>query len=218
MSISIVVADDQDIVRAGLKTLLSRQPGMRVVAEAFEGNEAVQLATELSPDVILLDVNMPVLNGIIAAYRIQAECPGCKVLAMSDYADRRCVSEMLKAGAAGYVLKSCAASELVQAVRTVATKDQVYLSPEIAGIVVDGYVQQMSENGDSSTFILSTRELEVLQLLAEGRSTKQIAMHLNLSVTTIETHRKRIMDKLEIRSVAELTKYAIREGVTTLDP
>jgi len=215
MSIRILLADDHKIVREGLRALLEKQPGMEVIAEAEDGRTTVRLARELSPDVVIMDVAMPDLNGIGATDQIIAEAPDVKVVALSMHSDRRFVMEMFKAGASGYLLKDCAFEELARAVRAVAA-GQTYLSPGIAGVVIKDYVRRLSET-NSAFSILTSREHEVLQLLAEGKSTKQIASRLHVSVKTVETHRRHIMEKLDIHSVAELTKYAIREGLTPLE-
>jgi len=169
----------------------------------------------MSPIVVVMDINMPNLNGIEATREIIATVPGVKVVALSMYADVRFVMRALKAGALGYVLKDCAVEELNQAIHTVAA-NQTYLSPKIAQMVLEKYINQLQDDDCSPFSTLTARERAVLQLLAEGKSTKQIAVYLCLSVKTIETHRKKIMDKLNIHSIAELTKYAIREGLTSV--
>jgi DNA-binding NarL/FixJ family response regulator len=214
MKIRIVVADDHKIMREGLKALIDKQPDMEVVAEAQDGLTATKLARKLLPHVIIMDIGMPEMNGIDATREIMAENKDVKIIALSMHSDRRFVLEMLKAGASGYLLKDSAFEELVSAVHTVMT-GQSYLSPRITDIVVKEYLHNLPRNESTVFTILTQREREVLQHLAEG-STKQIASTLNLSVKTVETHRQQIMDKLQIRSVAELTKYAIREGITSL--
>ena len=192
---------------------------MQVVAEANDGRSAVQLAQELQPDVVVMDVGMPGLNGIEATRQITNREPDAKVVALSMHSDRRFMGEMLKAGAKGYLLKDGAFEELATAIRSVVA-NKVYLSPRIADVVVDDYVRRTpgQNPGDTSAFAkLTPREREVLQLMAEGRATKEIAMDLKVSIKTVETHRRQIMEKLQIHSVAELTKYAIREGLTSLD-
>lgn len=215
MSISILLADDHKLIRDGLRSLVEKETDMEVIAEADNGRSAVRLAIELSPAVVLIDISMPDMNGIEATKQILAAIPGCKVVALSMNADKRFIMEILKAGASGYLLKNCAYEELASAIRTV-IKNKTYLCTEVTEIVVGDYVQQL-QKGDGSVFsVLSAREREVLQLLAEGNSTAQIADRMHLSVKTIETHRQHIMEKLNIHSVAELTKYAIREGLTSL--
>ncbi|MHC4185081.1 MAG: response regulator, partial [Planctomycetota bacterium] len=208
MSIKIILADDHKITRQGLCSLLDKQADMEVVAEAEEGRTAVRLALELAPDIIIMDVSMPDLNGIEAARKIAAECPEVSIIALSMHSDSLFVTEMLKSGAAGYLLKDCAFEELERAIRTVMA-GKTYLSPAISGVVVNDYLQRLSKADFSDTEALTSREREVLQLLAEGKSTKQIALKLHISAKTVETHRRQIMDKLDIHSVAELTKYAI---------
>lgn len=215
MSLPVLLADDHEIVRVGLRALLERLGGMAVVAEADSGRAAVQLAKKLKPAVVLMDISMPDLNGIDATRQILADGPGVKVIALSMHADTRYVAGMLQAGARGYLLKDSVADEIGRAVQAVLA-GEVYLARKIAGVVVQDYVQRLaSEEGASSP--LTGRQREVLQLVAEGRSTKGIAAHLHVSIKTIETHRGQIMDKLDLHSVAELTKYAIRQGLTSLD-
>lgn len=215
MTIKVFIADDHQIVRQGLRTLLEREPDLEVVAEAENGRSTVRLARETQPEVIIMDVAMPDLNGIEATRQIISEMPKVKVIALSMYADRRFVANMLKAGASGYLLKDCASEELVRAIRVVMAH-KTFLSPGVADIVVKDYVQAPLGSEVSAFSVLSNREREVLQLMAEGRSTNQIAECLHVSVKTVETHRQQMMQKLKMHSVAELTKYAIREGLTTL--
>ncbi|MEA2709338.1 MAG: hypothetical protein QOF78_1939 [Phycisphaerales bacterium] len=219
MVTKILLADDHQIVREGLKSLLNSHEDMEVVGEARDGRSAVQMAKELGPDVVIMDVGMPHLNGIEATRQIMSREPDAKVVALSMHSDRRFMGEMLKAGAKGYLLKDGAFEELATAIRSVIA-NKVYLSPRIANVVVDDYVRRPpgQQNGETSAFArLTPREREVLQLMAEGRATKEIAMDLKVSIKTVETHRRQIMEKLSIHSVAELTKYAIREGLTSLD-
>ena len=210
----VLLADDHKILRQGLRTLLEQEKDIQIVGEADTGRSSVELAGELAPDVVIMDVAMPDLNGIDATRRIADVKPRTRVLALSMHSDGRYVRGMLQAGARGYILKDCAAEELTHAIRTVMA-GQVYVSPGVTGTIVDDYVRQLTAADQPAT--LTPREREVLQLLAEGGSTANIAAGLSLSVKTIETHRKRIMDKLDLRSIAELTKYAIREGITTVD-
>jgi two-component system, NarL family, response regulator NreC len=217
MNMRILLADDHQIVRDGLRVLLEQQSGMTVVAEAEDGHTAVALTRKEQPDVVVMDIAMPDLNGIEATRQIKAEMPGVKVIALSMHADKRFVAGMFQAGASGYLLKKDAFRELAQAIREVAA-DQKYLSPKIAHVVIDDYVQTLSERTAPAATVLTAREREVLQLLVEGKTVEQIAAQLNVSANTIGTHRHHIMNKLHIHSLPELTKYAIREGLTFLEP
>jgi len=216
MSIRILIADDHKVMRQGLRALLEKEDDMEVVGEAENGRQAVKSAENLSPDVVVMDIGMRDLNGIEATTQIIERCRGTKVLALSMHSDRRFAAGMLRAGASGYLLKDGAFEELANAIRRVAA-GEVYLSPSIADVVVSDYVERLARSDASAFSTLTPREREVLQLLAEGHSTKQIASQLRVSAKTIETHRQNVMEKLGIRSVAELTKYAIREGLTSLD-
>lgn len=216
MSIRVLLADDHKIVRQGLRGLLEKQPDMEVIGEAEDGRATLRLVKKLSPNVVVMDVAMPDLNGIEATHQIVSKHPDIKVLALSMYADRRFVVGMLGAGASGYLLKDCAFEELVQAIRTI-TANQTYLSSTIADMVVRNYVHLVAKSDSSAFSTLTTREREVLQLLVEGRTAKEIAYQLGRSPKTIETHRQQIMNKLNIHSVAQLTKYAIREGITAVE-
>ena len=215
MSIRIVLADDHAIVRQGLHSLLEKEPDMEVVGEAKDGQKALDLVWELLPDIVIMDVTMPNLNGADATRQITRESPEVRVIALSIHSNKRFVVNMLKAGAAGYILKECLFDELVKAIRIV-TGGGAYLSPQITGLVVGDYVQRLLTNANLPLEILTDREHQVLQLLAEGKFTKQIALELHVSTKTIEACRRRIMLKLDINSVAELTKYAVREGLTPL--
>lgn len=211
--ITILLADDHALMRDGLRALLEREPDMTLVAEAGDGRLAVELAKETRPDVAVIDAAMPVLNGIEATRQIASTLPETKVLALSMHSDRRFVSGMLTAGAMGFVLKECAYQELIEGVRAV-VNNQTYLSPRIVSIVTEGFVAGAKGAQPSPCGQLTQREREVLQLLVEGLTTKDISDGLGVSVKTVETHRRHIMEKLELRSVAELTKFAIREGMT----
>ncbi len=215
MSFRILIADDHTLVRQGLKALLDAQPDMQVVGEVGDGRSTIRAAGELTPDVIIMDISMPDMNGIDATRQLLAGPRKVKVLGLSMHADPRFVARLLRAGASGYLLKDCAFEELARAIRVV-MDGQVYLSPGIAGSVVQDYLRQTPGDAPPGS-PLTDREREVLQLLAEGRSTKQIAATLQLSPKTVETHRRRIMDKLSVYSVAELTRYAIREGLIGLE-
>lgn len=188
---------------------------MKVVGKTADGQATLGLVQKMRPDVVIMDIAMPGLNGIEATRKIITELPSVKVLALSAHSDRRFVFHMFKAGASGYLLKDCVFEELALAIRTV-VKNQIYISPKISDIVVKDYIRQFLKNDFSVFSVLTDREREVLQLLSEGRTTKQITFLLKVSIKTIETHRQHIMDKLKIHSIAELTKYAIREGLTSL--
>jgi DNA-binding NarL/FixJ family response regulator len=215
--IKILLAEDHKIVREGLRNLIEKQqPAMAVVAEADDGRTAVQLVQKMRPDVVLMDIAMPGMNGIDATRQITAEMPDIRVIALSMHSDRNFVVEMFKAGAAGYLLKDCAFEELILAIRTVVAK-RTYLSAQLADAMIKDYMNHFPEKNLSVFSVLTTREREVLQLLAEGKSTREIAAGLKVSSKTIETYRQQIMKKLDIHNVAELTKYAIRSGLTSLD-
>jgi two-component system response regulator NreC len=216
-AITILLAEDHRIMREGLRNLIEKQhPAMEVVAEAADGRTAVQAVRKMKPQVVLMDIAMPGLNGIDATRQIVAEYPDVKVIALSMHADRNFVVEMFKAGAAGYLLKDCAFEELIRAIRTVAEK-RTYLSARLSDTMIKDYVKLFPEKNLSVFSRLSTREREVLQLLSEGKSTREIATCLTVSAKTVETYRRQIMKKLDIHNVAELTKYAIRAGLTSLD-
>lgn len=216
MSTKVLLVDDHALIREGLRSLLEKQPAVQVVGEAEDGRRAKELVAELSPDIVIMDVTMPRLGGIEATRQITSEFPSVKVIALSIHSKRRFVADMLSAGAAGYILKECLFDELVQAIQAVAAGGR-YLSPRITDVVVDDYVKRLSGGPESPLASLTGREREVLQLVAEGKSTKQIAVELHVSTKTIEANRRQIMEKLDMHSVAELTKYAIREGITALD-
>ena len=216
MSIKILLADDHQIMRDGLRSLIAKQLGMEVVAEADNGRAALKLARKLQPDVIVMDINMPDLNGIEATRHITAELPDTKIVAFSMHTDHQFVAGALKAGVSGYLQKDSAFEELALAIRTVAD-NQIFLSPKITGDVVKDYVGKLLEEESDLLALLSVREREVIQLYAEGHTTKHIAERLNLSVKTVETHRRKIMEKLDIYTIAGLTKFAVRKGLTPLD-
>jgi DNA-binding NarL/FixJ family response regulator len=214
MTVRILLADDHKIIRDGLRSLLEKEEEFTVLGEAENGREAVRMTRELRPEVVLMDIAMPGLNGIEAARQIRSEAPEVKIVALSMHHERRFVMRMLEAGASGYVLKAGAFEEVAEAVRAVMT-DRIYTSPKITDLVMKDYVRQLSRPKEESP--LTPREREVLQLLAEGNSSKAIAESLNISVNTVDTHRHRIMEKLSLRSIAELTKYALREGLTSIN-
>jgi len=215
-----MLVDDHAIVRDGLRSLLAKEIDIEVVGETDSGRDAVALAVRLRPDVVLMDITMRGLNGIDATKQLIAEDLGLRVIALSMHSDRRYVSDMLAAGASGYLMKDTAFEELASAIRTVAD-GRTYLSGSVAQVVVEDYVQRLSGTTQTAvtgpTRALSSREREVLQLIAEGHSTKSIAAMLHLSVKTIETHRRQTMDKLRIHNVAGLIKYAVREGLASLE-
>ncbi len=216
MAIRVLIADDHKIMLAGLRSLLEKHTDFEVVAEAENGRKAVQLAQEKEPDVVVMDVSMPDLNGIEATTQIVESLSETRVIALSMHSDKRFVMGMLRAGASGYLLKDCASQELANAILQVAGGKK-YLSPEITGVVIDDFLQGGAPEDSTATSLLSAREREVLQLIAEGWSTKQIASHLYVSIKTIETHRRQIMKKLDLHNIADLTKYAIREGLTSIE-
>lgn len=211
----ILLVDDHKIIRDGLRTLLEKKMYYKIVGEAENGLAAIEMVRKLLPDIVLMDIAMPGLNGIEATRRIIAESPNTKVIVLSMHSDKRFVEEMFKAGASGYLLKECAFEELLSAISAVAL-NQNYLSSAITSIVVKDYVSNLKESVSAFT-LLTPREREVIQLIAEGKSTSLISSMLNISVKTVETHRKNIMNKLKINTVAEITKYAIREGITSLN-
>ena len=216
MTVKIVLADDHQIVRHGLRSLLAAEPDMKVVAEADNGRDVLRKVQDSDPDVVIMDISMPGLNGIEATRQIMAECPGVRVIALSMHSDSLFVLNMLKAGASGYLLKDCALEELVKAIRCVVGQ-KTYLSPGISDVVIKDFVSGWTSTSTSAFSVLTAREREVLQLMAEGKTTNQIADALCVSVKTVESHRKQIMNKSGIHSVAELTKYAIRQGLTSLE-
>ena len=216
MDIRILIVDDHAVVREGLRALIDLQAGMKVVGEAENGRKALHLARKLLPDVIIMDISMPDLNGIDATHRIKSEVPRTKIIALSMHADRRAVSGMLKAGVSGFVLKDCAFREIAMAIRA-AVDNGSYLSPRIAAAVVEDYVGQSESPSPSSSAPLTSKEREVLQMLAEGRTTREMAAVLHVSVKTVEARRRNIMEKLQLTTLADLVKYALREGMTTLD-
>jgi DNA-binding NarL/FixJ family response regulator len=217
MSIRVLLADDHQMLRDGLRAVLSLEDDIEVVGEANDGHGAVEMVGRLAPDVVLMDIGMSGLNGVDATRRIKAESPDVKVIALSTYSDKRYVLSMLEVGASGYVLKAAAVDEMCRAVRAVADGKR-YLSPDVAGVVVDARFEAPAEPDVPLFSALGPREREVLQLLAEGHSSPEIARRLHIAASTVETHRRNIMRKLDVHSVAELTKYAIREGLTSLDP
>jgi DNA-binding NarL/FixJ family response regulator len=215
MKIKILLVDDHQILREGLRSLVKGYDDMEVIGEAADGREALNMVEKLSPDVVIMDISMPDLNGIDATRMIINESPDVKIIALSMHHDKQFVSEIFKAGASGYLIKDSAFDELEHAVRIVMS-GQTYINPKIASLVVESLVNQSANPNPSSFSLLTAREREVLQLIADGKSTKQIAIDLNVSSKTIESHRRQVMGKLNVRSVADLTKFAIREGLTTI--
>ena len=214
--IRVILADDHKLLIDALRPLLERQKNVEVVGVASDGIEAVELALQKKPDIALLDISMPKLNGINAARQILRTLPKTGTIMLSMHADRRYIQESLRVGARGYILKESAASEVFEAILEV-QKGELFLSHAVRDQVLHDYVEWIRETEESPSSPLSVREREVLQLIAEGKSTKEVAQILSISVKTIESHRKQIMDKLDIHSIAELTKYAIREGFTPLE-
>jgi two-component system, NarL family, response regulator NreC len=211
--IRVLLADDHDVVRKGLRYVLERQPEMEVVGEAGNGREAVKLAEEMTPDVIIMDVAMPQLNGIEATAQIIKRNPRTMVIILSMYSDEGYLVRALTAGAKGYILKDSAESDLVRAVETVAT-GKPFFSPSIAQTLLEDYLQHLHrKNLQDSYDLLTEREKEVLQLLAEGKSNKEVADLLNLSLYTVETHRSHLMQKLNLHNTAEIVLYAVRKKI-----
>ena len=218
MSLKVLVADDTSVVRLGLRTLLEAENGFQVVAEAGDGLTTVAMESELQPALVVIGVSLPRLNGIEATRQIFARNGQARVLAISTSSDARTAARVLRAGALGYVLKQSPPDEILRAARAVAS-GSTFLGSGVAEVLVQAYLKLVGtrEIERHAELILTPREREVLQLLAEGYSTKAAAGVLNVSIKTAETHRKQIMDKLCLRSIAELTKYAIREGITGLE-
>jgi len=211
--VKILLADDHTIVRQGLRKLLEERPEWEVVAEAGDGREAIRLAEQHRPDVAILDVAMPLLNGIEATRQITKRAPNTRVLVLSMHADEAYVTQMLQAGATGYLLKDSADVDLVKAVEE-AVSGRSFFSPAIARVMLDDYRRQLSDKGVTDRYeILSEREREIFQLIAEAKTNKEIAALLNVSPSTVETHRAHIMEKLDLHSAAEIVLYAVRRGV-----
>ncbi len=216
MTVRILLVDDHQLMREGLRVLLEHEPDFEVVGEARDGRTALDLVKSLNPHVVVMDVGMPELNGVEATHRITTQYPNVKVIALSAYADQRNVLQMLDAGASGYVLKIAAHDELMRAVRA-ASVGRTFLSPEIAAMVVSQSTRRRASNEPSAYSTLGAREREVLQLVAEGKSSKETAKEMHISIKTVETHRRNIAEKLGLHGTAELTKYAIREGLTSME-
>lgn len=208
--IRILLADDHVVIRGGLRLVLEREPGFTVVGEATDGKEAIQLVQELSPDVAVLDVAMPNLNGIEAARQIT---PTTAAVMLSMHSDESYVLRALNAGARGYLLKDSPEADLIAAVKAVHS-GKAYFSPAISRVLADDYVRQLRKRGFEDSYdLLTAREREILQLLAEGKSNKELASRLNLSVYTVETHRSNLMEKLNLHNIPELILYAVRKGI-----
>lgn len=216
MSIRILVADDHGIVREGLRSLLGRQPDMAIIGEATDGRKALELVRELLPDVIVMDITMPNLNGVDATRQVISEFPNVKVIALSMHSCTMFVADMIKAGASGYLLKDCLFDELAEAIRVVCDGG-TYLSPGVISVVVNDYVNRLTSTSSLPLENLTEREREVLQLIGEGKNTKQIALQLHLSTKAIEANRRKIMEKLHTQSVADLVRWAILGGLTSLE-
>lgn len=212
MSIQILLVDDHKIFRQGLRGILAGSADVTVVGEAEDGRSALAQVVKLRPDVVIMDVGMPNLNGIEATRDLKRDVPRVRVIALSMHVDEKFVAEMLRAGAVGYLCKKCDADELLVAIRTV-NAGQTYLSPAISCALVEGYLRHAEAAPASSLSRLTDRERRVLQLLAEERSVKEIAAELNISVKTVYVHREHLMRKLDVQTVAGLAKYAVREGL-----
>jgi DNA-binding NarL/FixJ family response regulator len=217
MPTKILLADDHAIVRHGLSQSIQKEKDMQVIGQAEDGISTVEMVRELLPDVVIMDISMPDLNGIEATRQIVRDFSGVKVIALSMHSAKKFITEMFKAGASAYLLKDCKFEELAEAIRTVMS-GKSYISPEISTGVIENYIKTADQKQSSVYSTLSKREREVLQLLAEGQTTKQIGLKLHISPKTVEAHRLRIMDKLDIDNVAQLTKYAIQEGLTSAEP
>jgi DNA-binding NarL/FixJ family response regulator len=216
MKVRVLLVDDHKMMREGLRVLLAGAPDIEVVGEACDGRAALDLVRTLTPDVVVMDVGMPEMNGVEATRQIRTAHKRVRVIALSTHTDRRYVHHMLDAGACGYVLKIAAHDELLRAVRA-ASQGRAYLSPEIAGLVVERSTSPRVGNDTSAYSTLGAREREVLQLVAEGKSSPETARKMHISIKTVETHRRNIVQKLGLHGTAELTKYAIREGLTSVD-
>jgi len=216
MSTRILLVDDHGVIREGLRSLLEKQPDIEVVGEAEDGRKAVELVRELLPEIVIMDITMPNLNGVDATRQIKGSFPQVSIIALSIHANRRFVANMLKAGASAYILKECLFDELIQSIRDVQAGN-IYLSPRITGVVVGDYIERLATIMEPQSSGLTDRQRQIVQALAEGKMMKQIALEFHVSVKTIEADRRQIMEKLNINSIAELTKYAVREGLTSLE-
>jgi DNA-binding NarL/FixJ family response regulator len=209
--LGVFIADDHAVLRAGLKALVNAQPDMEIVGEADNGQTTCEKAKELMPDILLMDISMPKLNGVAAAEAIKQECPSIKIVVLTAYKDRGYLDRFLRVGASGYVLKLSAADELIEAIRVVAAGG-TYLDPEMADRITEGYIQGRQLKGELRRKELTPREEEVLRLIAQGHSNKEIARQLNIAVKTVESHKANLMQKLELRTRTEIVRYALRQG------
>jgi DNA-binding NarL/FixJ family response regulator len=216
MALRVLLVEHHNLVRQGVAALLRGQDGFEVVGEASNGHDAVRAARDLRPDLVITGITMPDLNGIEATRQIKHHLPSAKVVVLTMHSDGELVTQMLKAGASAYLLKTCRVDDLLDAIRAVRA-GQTYLCSEVAGLVTEAYLGRSSGSKGPDGSALTPREREVLQLLTEGQSTKQIARQLSRSAKTVEMHRRHVMQKLQIWSISELTKYAIRKGLTSLD-
>jgi DNA-binding NarL/FixJ family response regulator len=216
MNARILLVDDHGIIRDGVRSLLTRELGMEVVGEASDGKQAVQLARELQPDIVIIDINMPKMNGIEAARQIIAENETVKLIVLSMYSDKRYVLEMLNLGACAYLLKDSAFKELSVAIEKV-LDNKTYISPDIGCEVIKACLEQLGMKEPGCFSPLTPRECQVLKLIADGKHNQEIADYLNMSIKTVEGHRQHIMKKLNLHTIGELTKFAIREGITSVD-
>ncbi|NLL36324.1 MAG: response regulator transcription factor [Fretibacterium sp.] len=215
MSIRVLLADDHELFLEGLKALLLKVPDIKLVGQARDGLEVLELTERMKPEVVVMDVTMPRLNGIHATHQIREKFPEVRVLILSMHSDRELIVESLKAGALGYILKECSSDELCKAIQAV-MMGQYYLTPSVLPPLIEDYLRLLQAEEDSSACPLSDREQDVLKLFAKGLNAKQIAARLDISKNTVDTHRRRIMDKVGCNSMADLTRYAIREGYLDL--
>ena len=215
MSIKLILADDHSLIRVGLQSLIEKETDLQIIGQASDGRHTVSLVQKLKPDIVIMDISMPGLNGIEATRQIKAMGENIKIIALSVHDEALYVRRMLKAGASGYLVKHSDFNELVEAIRAV-TRDQLYLSPRISNELVRDYLKHLPDDEATAFSILSEREREILQLLAEGKTKQEIAKILFLSVKTVDSHRQNIMNKLSITTLSDLIRYAIREGISEL--
>lgn len=213
--LQILIADDHEVARKGIRSILENHPGWEVCCEARDGREAVELAGQSKPDVLLLDIGMPNLNGLDAARQILAVSPEARILILTIHDSERVVREVLSAGARGFLLKSDAGRDLVAAVEALQNR-RTFFTSKVAQMMLEGYLRPQQERVNSEQHVLTPREREVIQLVAEGKTTKEIATALSLSVKTAETHRTNLMRKLDLHSIADLTLYAVRNGIVQI--